>query len=245
MFEKLLQYGNASVLPLNDTLKIVQLNEEVMVRSVPMSFYFPGSKRYFMENVVFTFNQNDKIDAVSFAISDQAIFDIVHHGESFGNLQDKFTLIKFMEYYKTAYNLKRLDYIESIFADNALIIVGTVLQPAKSIEGMYKSIGNQAVKYQRYSKKEYIERLESAFNSKEYINIDFDGATVRKVNGDEKIFGIQIAQHYYSSNYDDFGYLFLMIDLNDSLNPTIYVRTWQPEKNSDGSIYGLDDFKMN
>jgi hypothetical protein len=33
-----------------------------------------------------------------------------------------------------------------------------------------------------------------------------------------------------------------MIDLNDTLNPKIYVRTWQPQKNPDGSIYGLADF---
>jgi hypothetical protein len=34
------------------------------------------------------------------------------------------TIINFIENYKTAYALKRLDYIESIFSDNALIIVG-------------------------------------------------------------------------------------------------------------------------
>ena len=66
-----------------------------------------------------------------------------------------------------------------------------------------------------------------------------------KVNGDEKIYGIQIKQDYYSTNYADKGYLFLMIDLNDSINPKIYVRTWQPEKNDDGSIFGLNDFEIN
>jgi hypothetical protein len=62
------------------------------------------------------------------------------------------------------------------------------------------------------------------------------------VGGDDKVYGIQIAQHYHSSNYADKGYLFLMLDLNDTLNPRIYVRSWQPEKNPDGSIIGLADF---
>jgi hypothetical protein len=150
-----------------------------------------------------------------------------------------------MEYYKTAYSLKRLDYIESIFSDNALIIVGTVLKKAQPIDGMYKNIGEKGVKYQRYTKKDYITRLENVFNSKEYVNIDFDEAEVRKLNGSDNIYGIQLSQHYYSSNYSDFGYLFLMIDLHDTLHPTIYVRTWQPQKNDDGSIYGLEDFRMN
>ncbi|MCK9451131.1 MAG: LPP20 family lipoprotein [Bacteroidales bacterium] len=245
MFQKLIQYGQVSIGPLTDTLKIVRLIDETQVRSVPMTFYFPNSNKRFMENVVFTFNDQLLISAISFAISDITIDGIVNRGENYGSITDKYTLIKFMEYYKTAYNLKRLDYIESIFSENALIIVGTVLKLAKPIDGLYQNIGEVGVDYQRYTKKEYITRLQNAFNSKEFINIDFDEAEVRKMNGDKKIYGIQISQHYYSSNYSDFGYLFLMIDLNDSLNPTIYVRTWQPQKNNDGSIYGLDDFRLN
>ena len=245
MFRKLLEYGHASVLPLCDTLKVIRLNDEIMVRSVPMSFYFPGSHRYFMENVVFTFNKEGKIDALAFALGHQTVYDILRHSSHFGSLVDKYTLIRFMENYKTAYSLKRLDYIASIFSENALIIVGTVFKPAKSIDNMYRTIGEKAVRYQKYTKKEYITRLANVFKSNQYINIDFENATVKKVNGKDKIYGIQIAQHYYSSDYDDFGYLFLMIDLNDSLKPTIYVRTWQPKKNPDGSIYGLNDFKIN
>lgn len=198
-----------------------------------------------MENVVFTFNKEGKIDALAFALSNQTVHDILRHSSAFGTVGDKYTLIRFMENYKTAYSLKRLPYIASVFSDNALIIVGTVFKPAKSIDNMYSSIGEKAVRYQKYTKKEYITRLANVFKSNPYINIDFENATVKKVNGKDKIYGIQIAQHYYSSDYDDFGYLFLMIDLNDSLNPTIYVRTWQPRKNPDGSIYGLNDFKIN
>jgi hypothetical protein len=77
------------------------------------------------------------------------------------------------------------------------------------------------------------------------VNINFEENIVKKVNGDEKIYGIQIKQDYYSATYADKGYLFLMIDLNDSINPKIYVRTWQPEKNPDGSVYGLNDFEIN
>jgi len=85
-------------------------------------------------------------------------------------------------------------------------------------------------------------RLHRVFSSNEFINIHFEENIVKKVNGPDKIYGIQIKQDYYSTTYADKGYLFLMIDLNDSLNPKIYVRTWQPEKDSDGSIFGLEDF---
>ena len=245
MFDKLIRNGNVSIFPLFDTLRIVKLEDLTMVRSIPMSFYFPHSDHQYVENVVFTFNDQNKISEVAFAIDDHAIRDVLRHSSSFGSLNDKYTLIRFMESYKTAYSLKRLDYIESVFSDDALIIVGTVLKRKGSVEDMMKNLGDNVVKYQRLTKQEYVQRLRSVFNSNEYINIDFDDAKVKKVNGNSKIYGIQIAQHYYSATYSDFGYLFLMIDLNDSLNPTIYVRTWQPERNPDGSIYGLEDFQMN
>jgi len=247
MFDKLIKYGRVSIPPLKDTLRFIEINDDIIVRSVPMTFYFPNSKKRFMENVVFTFDKvSRKINSVSFAISDRTMHDIVNHSERFGTIEDKYTIIKFMEAYKTAYSLKRLKYIESIFSDDALIIVGTVLQRSKPIDGMYEQIGEKEVKYQRYSKKEYIKRLANVFNSKDYINLNFDEATVNKVNGEQKIYGIQIAQSYNSDNYSDFGYLFLMIDLTDTLeHPQIYVRTWQPQKSSDGSIYGLEDFKLN
>ncbi len=76
------------------------------------------------------------------------------------------------------------------------------------------------------------------------MNVNFEKSIVKKVNGDDKIYGIQIAQNYWSSNYADKGYLFLMIDLNDPQQPRIYVRSWQPQKNPDGSIIGLEDFQL-
>ena len=150
-----------------------------------------------------------------------------------------------MENYKTAYCLKRLGYIEKIFADNALIIVGSIVKEAEPIDGMYNRLGAEKVKYVELNKEEYLERLGRVFHSNEFVNIHFEDNIVNKVNGDDKIYGIQIKQDYYSTTYADKGYLFLMIDLSDTINPKIYVRTWQPEKNPDGSVYGLKDFELN
>lgn len=245
MYNALIAGGNVKVLPQVDTLNLVELEAETMVRSVPMKFAYQNNSREFVEQVVFTFNEEHKIDAVSFAISDKAIADIVSRSSRFGSTEDKYQLISFLEHYKTAYCLKRIDHIESIFADNALIIVGHVVKAAEPIDGMYAMAGNDQVEFIELSKSEYLERLRKVFNSNEFVNIHFEDNIVKKVNGDSKIYGIQIKQDYYSSTYADKGYLFLMIDLNDSLNPKIYVRTWQPERNPDGSIFGLDDFFVN
>jgi hypothetical protein len=243
-YNKIINYGNAKLLPSNDSIEYVKINNEMMVRSTPMLFNFPNSNRSFVEDVVYVFDQFGKICNVNFALSQKAINDILSRSDRFGTKEDKYFLIHFLENYKTAYSLEDLDYIEKVFSEDALIIVGTVLEKAEPIDGMYMMLDNENVKYTKYSKEEYIEHLSDAFESKEYINIQFEENEIKKTGGDEKIYGIQIAQNYYSDNYSDKGYLFLMIDLNDTINPKIYVRTWQPKKNTDGSVIGLEHFSI-
>lgn len=249
MYQTLIANGDVKILDLKmDTLKIVRVGNETMARSVPMLFSFKNNREQFIENVVFTFDENRKVNGLSYSLSDIAINDILSRSEQFGTDKEKYFLIKFMEDFKTAYSLKRLDYLEAIFDENALIIVGNVVkksqEPIENVSRMYGNLSNDQVEYIRLSKKEYMERLKMIFGRNEFINIRFEDNQVRKTQKNDKIYGIQINQYYYSSTYADQGYLFLMIDLNDTLEPKIYVRTWQPEKNPDGTIYGLESFKF-
>jgi hypothetical protein len=249
MYEKLIASGRVTVLdPQLDTLRFLRIGNETMVRSVPMLFSYHNNRNRFVENVVFDFNQDNKISGLSFSLGSVAINDILSKPQGFGSDEERFQLIRFMENYKTAFALKRIDYLEAIFDENALIIVGNIVQrsaePVENVANMYGNLSRQEVEYIRLSKSEYMERLRRNFSRNEFINIHFEDNQVRKTQRDDKIYGIQIAQHYHSSTYADKGYLFLMIDLNDTLNPRIYVRTWQPEKNPDGSIFGLEDFRF-
>ncbi|MCD4665085.1 MAG: LPP20 family lipoprotein [Bacteroidales bacterium] len=245
VFNQLIKSSSVKILPNDKVPNMISMGDKTVIRSVPMKLSYHNNQRSFIEQVVFTFDKEQKVETISFAISDKAIDDIVSRSYRFGTVEDKYQLINFMEYYKTAYCLKRLAYIEKIFADNALIIVGNVVREAEPIDGMYSKVGFERVKFIELSKGEYLERLRMVFGSNEFVNIHFEENIVKKVNGDDKIYGIQIKQDYYSTTYADKGYLFLMIDLNDSINPKIYVRTWQPEKNVDGSIFGLNDFEIN
>ena len=242
MYERLVGYGNAKVLSQNLNLQTEKINGKYVVRNIPMYFSFPNNVRDFVENVVFTFVESGKIDAISFALSDIAISDIVNKSEKFGSLEDKYQIVQFIEQYKTAYCLKDIDFIEKVFSDNALIIVGTVLKQTNSIENIYENVGEK-IEYIKLSKREYVERLKMVFNANEFVNIHFEDNDVKKSNKNDKIYGIQISQYYYSENYADKGYLFLMFDLTDSQSPQIYVRTWQPEKDKNGEIFELSDFK--
>ena len=151
--------------------------------------------------------------------------------------------LQFMENYKTAYSLKRLKYIESIFADDAIIIVGNVVKKASMVNSDLgkKAIFNDIVKYNRYDKDTYLNNLRDCFDAQEYINVSFSDNDIRHLKEGGQVYGVQITQDYYSTHYGDHGYLYLMIDMNDEDNPLIKVRTWQATKdyNNDDLVDGL------
>lgn len=237
MFQKLIAYGNARMLS-NSENTFYKFKDEVMARSLPMKFSFKNNHQEFVEDVVFHFNKTGKIKSLSFGLSKDALKNIIE--KEVWNEVDRMVLVNFLEHYKTAYALKRLDYIESIFADDALIITGEVVKVKPNKDSRFQN--NRIVQYNRQSKEEYIRNLKYSFQSKEYINIQFEESDVRKGGKKDNIYGVQIKQNYYSSNYGDQGYLFLMVDLKKPHKPIIHVRTWQPTKGKKDSIYGLSDF---
>jgi len=237
MFQKLIEYGNAKIIP-DSGKTFYKFKDEVMARSLPMSFSFKNNHQKFVEDVVYHFNKDKKIESLSFGLSKDALKSIIE--KEVWKEVDRMVLINFLEHYKTAYALKRLNYIESIFADDALIITGEVVKVKPNADSRFHN--NRIVRYNRQSKQEYIRNLKYSFQSKEYINIQFEESEVRKGGKGDNIYGIQIKQNYHSSNYGDQGYLFLMADLKNPQKPVIHVRTWQPTKGKKDSIYGLSDF---
>ncbi len=241
-YQRLIDYGNARLVVQNPHLTIDKIEEKVYVRGLPIQFSFPNSGRKFTEELIFVFNEDDKVERINFALSDKAIEDLLGDLIKISEVE-KYQIINFIEEYKTAYCTENIDYIEKVFDDNALIIVGRMLEYYdQNIEGMYEKLGRNWRPVQ-YSKRDYIRNLSSLFSSNEYVNLHFEDTHITRTNSNtSKIFGVQIHQFYYSQHYADEGYLFLMFDLTVKDSSRIYVRTWQPEKNPDGSIYGLDNF---
>ena len=246
MFDKLVNYGNATVMG-NPQLKFYQLGDRTICRSVPMRFSFKNNNRAFVEDVTFTFNKDEKIESVAFGLDKAARDDIFNRDAAGWNDSVRMVIATFLENYKTAFALKRLDYIKSIFDDDAIIIVGHVTKHAARKGENAKYIDNEMVKYTRQDKQTYLANLEKSFRSNQFINIRFADNEVKKMGKGGDTFGILIHQDYYSSNYGDTGYLFLMVDLNDIDQPCIKVRTWQPHRDSningnfekDDPYYGL------
>lgn len=237
MFQRLIKYGNCKILR-QPNLKYLSYNGEITCRSLPMSFTFQGNRRTFVEDVVFQMTPEGKITSLSFGLNKPAVDDIMNQ-TAWGDTARQ-VLITFLESYKTAYALKRLEYIRSIFSDDALIITGSVVKASGQMER--QPIDGKVVKYTRQTKGEYMKKLEHIFAGSEFINLRFADNQVRKSGVGGEIYGIQIKQDYFSSSYGDTGYLFLMVDLNHPKEPIIHVRTWQPEKDPNFGLIDLSYF---
>ena len=229
MFDNLVHYGNAKLIG-TPTIEFYTVLDKVVCRSIPMKFSFRNNNRTFVEDLTLTFDSDHKIESLAFGLDKAAKDDIFN--KAVGKWDDNVRMIiaTFLENYKTAFALKRLDYIENIFDDNALIITGSYVKKAKSNAENNRYLDSKEVKYNRQDKNTYLKNLEKSFNSNQFINIRFADNDVSKMGQGGQLFGIQIRQDYYSSTYSDTGYLFLMVDMNDPKTPIIKVRTWQPER---------------
>lgn len=233
MYKKLLNYGQARLLG-DPQFSFYTMGKRVVCRSIPMAFSFKNNRRKFVEDVTFTFDENKKIECVAFGLGSQAKTDIFNKGVGAWSDYAKMVIATFLENYKTAFALKRLDYLESVFDDNATIITGHIIKkaPKVAMEGeSFINSNNKLIKYTRQTKSEYMRKLKMCFQSNQFINIRFADNDVVKMGAGGETYGIQIKQDYYSTNYGDHGYLFLMVDFNDPDNPSIKVRTWQPDRN--------------
>ena len=241
MFNKLVNYGKAKLLR-SPVLQFQENGDEIICRSFPMSFSFSGNRRTFVEDVVFHLTKDGKVSEVAFGLNKAAVDDIMNRGA--WSDEARKVMINFLESYKTAYALKRLDYISSIFSNDALIITGSFVKSTGNKEVGPTNVKH--VKYTRQTKAQYMKSLKACFASNEYVNIHFADNIIRRSASNPNIYGIQIKQDYYSSSYGDTGYLFLLIDFKDVKAPLIHVRTWQPDKDPnarDGRI-GMQDFQL-
>ncbi len=240
VFKALLVYGDASFIKPDYEYNIMKVGNEVYFRGLPVKFRFKNNNVEFFEKLCFQFDSTAKINSISFSLGEKSLNSIM--GQTKWPSETKYKLISFLESYRTAYALKRYDFINKIFSENALIIVGQrIVESEKFDDNKFVMIGDN-YKLIQLSKEQYLYRLKKVFDSNEFINVQFEEAEVRKRDNETAVFGINIRQNYFSTNYADQGYLFLMVDFVNPKLPVIYVRSWQSEKFGGDQLVTLSDF---
>ena len=247
IFDQLITYGKGRIIGQPNITFFKSANGRVVARGLQMAFAFTsGTKTTFTEDVVFTFNPDGLIENVAFGLGQEAENDILCRVAPGWKDETRELIMEFMENYKTAYCLKRYDYIRDIFSDDAVIIVGHVAK-RKQLPGEMGRIsmrGQEVITENRYTKSEYLKNLKRCFARNEFINIHFTRNEVQYINKykDKEYFAIQIGQEYNSSTYADKGYLFLLVDMTNNEEPQIQIRTWQPNEVALEKLYTIGNF---
>lgn len=232
-FCKLVANGEASVIDVPE-LTFIKFGNLTLCRSITMLFRYRGNKQ-FVENVTFRFNKDGLIESLAYTLSEVAQKAILDNDD--WKRESKLTLLSFMEDYQTAYALRRIDYLERIFSENALIISGYKVMKKEHSDGICL---HGYTRYDTLNKAQYMNRLGRQFKTKEYINLNFTDTDFKQAFNVEDFFGIRVRQEYFSSNYGDVGYLFLLVDLRGE-DPIIHVRAWQDDKVDIKKLFDLKD----
>ena len=154
-------------------------------------------------------------------------------------------ILNYCEHLRTSYTTKDIDFLQQVFSDQALIIVGNVVRSAdnNSATGIE---GDEKVTFSLKTKKEYLERLEKVFAANKKIDVKFSDFRIMRHPTMEGIYGVSMKQKYTSDRYSDDGYLFILWDFRNKSMPLIHVRTWQPAASVNGEkeIIGIRDFNL-
>lgn len=242
MLDTLSKYGKMTIIGEQD-YNFLKMGNQVICRDINMQFDFRNNVS-FNRDVVFRFDsETRKIVSIAFRLSSITERDIVT--KSKWSEEARLTLINFLEDYQTAYALKRHDYLESIYSDDALIIVGHVVKKTVIPDQAQFNFSDDDVKLMQYDKNTYFKNLARTFNSQDYINIKFESTdfTRAKSSTNREVYGVRLLQRYYSTTYGDVGYLFLLVDLTDE-NPLINVRAWQPDEVELDKLMGMKDLRL-
>ena len=195
------------------------------------------------QEAVFSFDTKGNMTAFALAIDSHLYGQILREGKDLNDLYRRKLITDYVEKFRTAYNQKDMAFLDAIFSDDALIITGRVTK---------RKTGDMTlpdkVELTKQSKREYLTRLQRVFNNNKYIHVTFDDIQVKMHPIKDGIYGVTLHQSYTSDRYYDGGYLFMIWDFQNESHPQIHVRSWLPDKYSDGtpidpaSILQLSDF---
>ncbi len=122
-------------------------------------------------------------------------------------------ILDYVEHFRTSYTTRDIDFLNQLFSENALIIVGRMIYSSpQQTDG---KILQSQVKYSIKSKKEYLDRLREVFHNNQNINLEFSDFRIVRHPSLPDIYGVTLHQKYSSDSYSDDGYLFLLWDFRD------------------------------
>lgn len=192
------------------------------------------------EEAVLQFDPQGNIKGLRIGLAEHRYQELMRQAQDDVDDANRRQILDFVESFRTAYNKKDIEFIENVFSDQALIIVGRVVESTGE-ESPYE----KQVEYLQYNKSEYIDRLASVFEANAWIDVGFEEISIFRHPRHTDMYGVSLTQYYNSEIYSDVGFLFLLIDFRDPQEPMIHVRTWQPKNDTpEGEFFSIGDMEI-
>lgn len=240
-------WATSHICPASNTIYVQALNfhssdnGQVQVRGIPAIFCPVSGGTREKQEIVCNFNTSGTLISFNIAIAQNQYTDIIKAGINETETARRAMILQYVEQFKTAYEKKDINFLETIFSDDALIITGRKIT-RQSGDGRWKT----QVELTAKTKREYLTALRKVFNSSSRIILKFDDIKIYKHPNKNlsQWYGVKLIQTWSSSNgYNDKGDLFLLWDFSDERRPIIHVRAWSDINNK--IDWEITDFPIN
>ena len=185
-------------------------------------------KRY--RELIVNFDRSGRIVRVILQPEDVSASSFMQGGDE-ADMDKRMQILNYVESFRSCYEQKNWNALNTIFSDNALIITGEVVKATTSHIRENRVWRPGHVKYTVQTKQEYMQNLQRLFRNTRYINVEFSDIRVEQHPAKPQYFGVHLRQKWASQNrqgrkYMDDGNLFLLWDFTDPDRPVIHVRKW-------------------
>ncbi|HPM02318.1 MAG TPA: hypothetical protein PK816_09205, partial [Candidatus Cloacimonadota bacterium] len=135
------------------------------VRPVPVSLTYPTLHKQSTDYLVLNFDENGQFTDISLTLFDGIYQEYQKSSSSEEEWKCNQVMIKFLEKYRTAYLCRDMETIETLFSDDAVIIVGRMLKKIPSNKEInFTQFDKQPdIQYLKYTKSQYLENLNRSF----------------------------------------------------------------------------------
>ncbi|MEI7812494.1 MAG: hypothetical protein WCJ01_08720 [Ignavibacteria bacterium] len=216
------------------------------LRKIRIVTRYKAIKKQSSEYIILDFNNEGKLDDITFGVLENVYNTVQDQAKFSGDWISRQTIMKFVEKYRTSFLCRDLSTIDSLFADEAVIIIGRNIKKTTIKDGYkYFKIADEQpdASYIKLTKDQYLNNLSKLFKKAEDLFIGYGSMDIVGKNG-TNVYGISMRQNYFTNNYSDEGYLFLLIDFGQT-QPRIYIRSWQPKEWNEQSLIKLSNFNLN
>lgn len=222
------------------------------VRNIPVRLFpveTPGKDKY--SEVAINLSANGTIVDFNITIERNQYDHIVKDAKTVQDLENRKMLAYWMDQLRMAYESKDLNYLNSLFDKDAMIITGVRSSRRTGTEVKFSS--TETFDYYVNNKTQYLSKLKRIFSVNKKVRVNFrdqeygcnETATVTDRNGEEmpRYYMVWCTQDWMASKYSDTGRLFVLWDFKVPDKPVILVRAWTSP--DDPKQFSIDDFDLN